>query len=97
MIKAEEELLRLQKENQDLKAKVYALSSQIISVEQDKIDLTNEIKGLKEGIANAREEMETEYNHYYNMVASREFVGLKMAIDILNSYLSKESEEQDAT
>ena len=38
MIKAGEELLRLQEENQKLGAKVYALSSQIISLEQDKID-----------------------------------------------------------
>lgn len=90
MIKAGEELLRLQEENQKLGAKVYSLSSQIISLEQDKIDLANEIKDLKDGIAKAREEMETEYKHYYNMVASREFVGLMIAINILNTYLPKE-------
>lgn len=58
MIKAGEELLRLQEENQKLGAKVYALSSQIISLEQDKIDLTNEIKGLKEGIAKVKDKIE---------------------------------------
>lgn len=94
MIKSGEELLRLQEENQKLGAKVYSLSSQIVSLEQDKIDLTNEIKGLKDGIVKAREEMETEYKHYYSMVASRDFVGLKMAINILNTYLPKESEEE---
>ena len=58
MIKAREELLRLQEENQKLGAKVYSLSSQIISLEQDKIDLANEIKSLKEGIAKARDKIE---------------------------------------
>lgn len=62
MIKAGEELLRLQKENEELKAKIYALSSQIISLEQDKIDLANEIKALKEGIDKTREEMENDHD-----------------------------------
>lgn len=95
MIKAGEELLRLQEENQKLGARIYDLSSRAIALEQDKIDLAAENKKLKDGIAMAREEIQKEYEHYY-MVASREFVGLKMAIDILNSYLPKESEEQDA-
>ena len=93
MIKAGEEVLRLQEENQKLGAKVYALSSQIISLEQDKIDLANEIKNLKEGIAKAREEMETEYKHNFCM-GNPDFWGINIAIGILNIYLPKESEEE---
>lgn len=96
MIKAGEELLRLQKENEELKAKVYALSSQIISVEQDKIDLANEIKDLKEGIDKTREEMETEYKNNFSL-ANRDFGGLNIAIGIFNRHLPKESEGEDAT
>ena len=50
MIKAGEELLRLQAENQDLKAKVYALSSQIISLEQDKIDLSEKLSRIEKAL-----------------------------------------------
>ena len=50
MIKAGEEVLRLQKENQDLKAKVYALSSQIISLEQDKIDLREKLSRIEKAL-----------------------------------------------
>lgn len=95
MIKAGEELLKLQKENQELKAKVYALSSQIISVEQDKIDLANKIKAFKEGIDKTREEMETEYKNSFSL-HNRDFWGLYIAIGIFNKYLPKESEGEDA-
>ena len=47
MIKAGEELLKLQKENQELKARVYALSSQVISLEQQKIDLTETLDAVR--------------------------------------------------
>lgn len=50
MIKTGEELLRLQAENQDLKAKVYALSSQIISLEQDKIDLREKLSRIENAL-----------------------------------------------
>ena len=58
MIKAGEELLRLQEENKNLGAKVYALSSNLISLEQDKIDLLEENKKLKDSIDEAIEEIE---------------------------------------
>lgn len=80
MIKAGEELLKLQDENQKLGAKVYSLSSQIISLEQDKIDLTNEIKGLKEGITKAREEMD---NIDLNEYADNTYQLVNECIDIL--------------
>ena len=86
MIKLGEKLLRLQEENQKLGAKVYALSSQIVSSEQDKIDLVNEIESLKDGIAKAREEMETEFNNNCCMAN----IGLNIAIGIFNKYLPKE-------
>ena len=47
MIKAGEELLRLQAENQKLGARIYELSSQVIALEQDKIDLKEENTKLR--------------------------------------------------
>ena len=87
MIKAGEELLKLQKENQELKAKVYALSSQIISVEQDKIDLTNEFKNLKEGIAKAREEMEKLASHKVRPISFDQSVAIDMCIEIIDKLI----------
>lgn len=89
MIKAGEEVLRLQEENQKLGAKVYSLSSQIISLEQDKIDLTNEIKGLKEGIAKAREEMD---NIDLNEYADNTYQLVNECIDILKRYTGESNE-----
>lgn len=50
MIKAGEELLRLQKENEELKAKIYALSTQIISLEQDKIELREKLSRIEKAL-----------------------------------------------
>lgn len=90
MIKSGEELLRLQEENQKLGAKVYALSSQIISLEQDKIDLTNEIKGLKEGIAKAREEMDKLASHKVRPISFDQSVAIDMCIGIIDKLIKKE-------
>lgn len=90
MIKAGEELLRLQEENQKLGAKVYALSSQIISLEQDKIDLANEIKGLKEGIAKAREEMDKLASHKVRPISFDQSLAIDMCIVIIDKLIKKE-------
>lgn len=50
MIKAGEELLKLQSENEDLKAKIYALSSQMISLEQDKIELQEKLSRIEKAL-----------------------------------------------
>ena len=50
MIKAGKELLRLQEENQKLGAKIYALSSQIISLEQDKIELREKLSRIEKAL-----------------------------------------------
>lgn len=90
MIKTGEELLRLQEENQKLGAKVYALSSQIVSLEQDKIDLANEIKGLKEGIAKAEEEMDKLASHKVRPISFDQSVAIDMCIEIIDKLIKKE-------
>lgn len=90
MIKAGEELLRLQAENQRLSARIYDLSSQAIALEQDKIDLTNEIKGLKEGIAKAREEMDKLASHKVRPISFDQSVAIDMCIVIIDKLIKKE-------
>lgn len=73
MIKAGEELLRLQAENQDLKAKVYALSSQIISVEQDKIELREENARLNKKL-NTIKELSDKYENELSMCVASHYM-----------------------
>ena len=43
-----EELLMLREENEKLKARNYALSSQLISLEQDKIELREKLDAVRQ-------------------------------------------------
>lgn len=88
MIKAGEEVLRLQKENQDLKAKIYALSSQAIALEQDKIDLREENAMLNKKL-NAIKDLSNKYENELSMcVASHYMEKIRVIF---------ESEGEDAT